>query len=251
MAVSSTRAANGDMVYLENYDADSAGFGSQWTGHVRFMPKYGWRGTTVDIWGLELAPLSSLGVAIESVRGVERERFSLSGGEVIIVDCYEPEKARWAAWMGPWHMVHGLFYQPNWESKDIVDVFSRVRWVDTPEGMTADPGDRFEFNAAWCLLPVPGVGTLHVRSKQSSATLVPQWRGASVPTGEVWQLSEPSGVGGAPSLVHVTGTAVTTLMPWDAPSARLNYQPTGEQGAGTAQRGLEFLGTVRRLDWVS
>jgi hypothetical protein len=233
------RAADGGLVRLE-IDDDGAGIaGRPWFDHVRFLPRYGRRDTRsdfsgADIWGLDLAPLSSLGAGISSVRGRERERFFLAGGEVVVADAGEPAGARWAAWTGPWHLAHGMFYAPDWETADIVATFSRVRWVDTPEGLTAEPGEAFSFAAVMCRLLVAGIGSLRVESKRSASARVPRWQGARVPTGEVWQVPDRTGAA-RPSLLHVSDTAVTTLVP----------------DAGAGQRAVDFLGSVRRLDWVA
>jgi hypothetical protein len=249
MATTSTRAANGDMVYLESADDAVALDEHPWFGHVRFTPRYGQRVSTPDLWGLDLAPVASLQSGVESVGGRVRERFSLAGGQVVIVDCADPEDARWAAWMGPWHMAHGMFYAPQWESADIVDTFTRVRWVDTPEGLTADPGDRFDLSTVMCLISVTGVGALQVEPKRLAVGRTPRWRGARVPTGEVWQLPA-GGDGSSPALLHVTGSAVTTVMPDDVP-APAALVPTGVPGAGTPERAVAFLRSVRRLDCVA
>lgn len=245
----STRAANGAMVYLDLDDRKEDLFSSPWFGHVRFIPKYGRRGTTAEMWGVDLAPVSSLGAGIESVGGRETGRFSVAGGEVIVVECAEPAHARWAAWIGPWHMAHGMFYAPKWESTDIVELFTRVHWVDTPEGLTADPRGRFDFAMTLCLLSVTGVGLLQVESKRLAGTAVPRWRGATVPSGEIWQVPDQGGAGQS-SLLHVSGSAVTTVLPRDVP-AKNSVRPSGLRGAGTPQHALDFLGSVRRLDWVA
>ena len=88
-----------------------------WGGHVRYAPAYGGRATTQEVWGLELAPLSALGSGIQSVKGSERARLSLAGGELVVYDCGDPSDARWAAWLGPWNMAHGLFHSPVWETE--------------------------------------------------------------------------------------------------------------------------------------
>ena len=51
-------------------------------------------------------------------------------------------------------------------------------------------------------------------------------------------------------LLHVTDTAVSTMVPGDVPK-RFTATPTGAPGAGTAQRGLEFLAGIRRIDWAA
>lgn len=248
-AKTSVRAADGAMVYLEFDDHKEDLLGYPWFGHVRFLPKYGRRGTTAEMWGLDLAPTSSLGAGIESVRGRETARFALAGGEVVVAQCAEPANARWAAWMGPWHIAHGMFYAPTWESEDIVELFTRVHWVDTPEGMTADPRGRFDFAMAVCLRSVTGVGLLNVQSKRLAGTAVPRWRGATVPSGEIWQVPDQTGAAQT-SLLHVSGSAVTNVLPHDVP-AKNSVTPSGIRGAGTPQHALEFLSSVRRLDWVA
>jgi hypothetical protein len=244
-----TRAANGALVHVDIDDTSAELIDHPWFGHVRFTPRYG-RGTaTAEMWGADLAPASSLAAGIASVQGVERERFTIAGGELVIVDCGNQKGARWAAWVGPWNMVHGFFYEPMWETADVVELFSRVKWVDTPEGMTADPAPRYDFSMAMCLLSITGVGMLRVESKQLSSSRPPRWRGALVPAGEVWQIPDRSGVAQT-SFLHVTGSAVALLIPGDVPK-RYTAVPTGRSGAGTPQRALEFLGTVRRVDWAA
>jgi hypothetical protein len=249
VAATSTRAANGDMVYLETTDDAVVLDEHPWFGHVRFTPRYGRRVSTPDVWAVDLAPLASLAAGVESVGGRIRERFALAGGEVVVVDCARPERARWAAWLGPWHLAHGMFYAPRWETADVVDTFSRVRWVDTPEGLTVDTGDRFDLSAVMCLVSVPGVGLVKTEPRRSSSARAPRWRGASVPTGEVWQLPAADGRAGT-ALLHVTPTAVTTVMPHDV-GRRRELRGTGEPGAGTPERAVDFLRSLRRLEWAA
>ncbi|WP_203982400.1 hypothetical protein [Sphaerisporangium rufum] len=202
------------------------------------------------MWALELAPTSSLGSGISSVGGRERERFSLAGGELVIYDCEKPADARWAAWVGPWHIVHGMFYAPLWESADIVETFTRVTWTDTPEGMIADPGGRFEMSTSLYTQTIAGVGTLQVESRQKSTDQIPKWRGHRSRAGEIWRMDGADSSENEP-LLMVTDSAVVTLSPWNAP------QP-GRPGIGARAAGLapteaaaDFLTRVRRLDWRS
>jgi hypothetical protein len=228
----SHRAVNGDLVQLETVGNELAHV--PWFDHVRFLPRYGHRGTTADGWGLDVAPVASLGAAIESVRGRLRHRFTLAGGEVLVVDAAVPPRSRWAAWAGPWHLVHGMFYAPDWETTDIAETFTRVRWTDTPDGLTADPGRAFGFGAVMCRLRIAGVGSLRIEAKSVASARPPRWRGAQVPSGEVWQLPDRSGVS-RPSLLLAGATAVALLVP----------------DAGAEERAVEFLAGVRRLDWAA
>ncbi|MFV2110113.1 hypothetical protein [Micromonospora sp. LOL_015] len=94
------RAIDNSIVELE-VDDEFRDRLSPWLGHIRYMPKYGGRDTTAEMWAFELAPLSSLGSGVFAVGGRERERFTLSGGEVVIYDSTTLPDARWAAWLGP------------------------------------------------------------------------------------------------------------------------------------------------------
>ncbi|WP_433242609.1 hypothetical protein ACQPYK_38380 [Streptosporangium sp. CA-135522] len=187
--------------------------------------------------------------AVASVRGRERERFSLAGGEVVVYDCEDPADARWAAWLGPWHMAHALFYNPEWESADIVETFSRVTWNDTPEGLTADAGRRFDLSTAIYLTTIAGVGTMKVEAKRTEVNKIPKWRGYSAASGEIWRLPAPPSGQETPFLL-VTDTAMVTLFPWDAPKQ-------GQQGvsaraaAGTPETAADFLSKVKRVEWKS
>ncbi|MDP4507098.1 hypothetical protein [Nonomuraea turcica] len=244
--LSTLRTVSNSFVRLEVDDAEAASL-TPWTGHVRYTPKYGGRTTTAESWGLELAPKSSLAAGVNSVRGRERERFSLNGGEVVVYDCEDPADARWAAWLGPWHMAHGLFYAPEWESSDIVDTFSRVTWVDTPEGLTADGGSRFdvsmEFYATW----IAGVGTMMVESKQAGISRIPNWRGYGAASGELWRMPAPPTGDETPFLL-VTESAIATLYPWDAPSAG-QASVSARAAAGSAETAAGFLSKVKRVEW--
>ncbi|MFI6315971.1 hypothetical protein ACIBG8_00545 [Nonomuraea sp. NPDC050556] len=245
--LSTLRTISNSLLSLEVDDAESASF-SSWTGHVRYTPKYGGRKVTPETWGLELAPVSSLAAGVNSVRGKERERFSLNGGEVVVYDCGDPSDARWAAWVGPWNMAHGLFYAPEWESSDIVEVFSRVTWVDTPEGMTADGGSRFNVSTQFYAASVAGVGTLMVESKQAGLSRVPQWRGFGAASGEMWRLPAPPTGEETPFLL-ATRSAIATLYPWDAPAAAGRTGVAARTAAGSAQTAADFLSKVKRLEW--
>ncbi|MFE3452086.1 hypothetical protein ACFXJ8_24515 [Nonomuraea sp. NPDC059194] len=221
-----------------------------WTGHIRYTPRYGGRETTSDVWALELAPKSALGVAVSSVGGKERERFALAGGELVIYDCENPSDARWAAWLGPWNMAHGLFYAPQWESGDIVATFTRLQWTDTPEGLIATPGRRFHLQQAVYLQTVAGVGTLQVEPKRQAASQVPHFRGYSAPAGEVWRV--PSGEGPEhETLLMVTDTAVIRVSPWDAPRKGLQAANgvATRSGGGTPEAAAEFLTKVKRASY--
>ena len=237
------------MLHIDVADGSADLLDHPWFGHARFIPKYGRASTTTDMWGVDLAPSSSFDAGMNSVGGKELARFTVNGGEVVVADAANPAGSRWAAWVGPWHMVHGLFYPPAWETADIVEMFTRVNWVDTPEGMTAQPNKRYDLVAAMCLTSVTGIGLLQVESKKLSATRAPQWRGAELPAGEVWQVPDTSGVAST-SLLHVTPTAVAVLYPDDVPK-RFTATETGRAGAGTPERALEFLNTIHRIEWTS
>ncbi|HZM80908.1 MAG TPA: hypothetical protein VFC19_34730 [Candidatus Limnocylindrales bacterium] len=245
----SVRAAGGDMLHIDLDDSSAELLDHPWFGHVRFIPKYGRGSTTGEMWGLDLAPATSLDAGITSAGGREVARFSVNGGEVVIADATDPPDSRWAAWVGPWHMVHGYFYPPAWETSDIVETFSRVRWVDTPEGMTAEPSKRYDLMTAMCVTSITGVGLLQVESKKQSSARVPKWQGAVLRAGEVWRIPDQSGVAST-SLLHITPTAVAILYPNDAPQ-RNTVTETGRPGAGTPERALEFLSTIQRLEWTS
>lgn len=221
-----------------------------WTGHIRYTPRYGGRETTSDVWALELAPKSALAVGVASVRGRERERFALGGGEVVIYDCEDPSDARWATWLGPWNMAHGLFYAPAWESRDVVAMFDRLQWTDTPEGLVATPGRRFNLQQAVYLLTVAGVGTLQVEPKRLAGDQVPRFRGYSAPAGEVWRVPSTDGPE-RETLLMVTDSAVVTVNPWDAPRKGLEA-PKGvaaRSDAGTPEAAAQFLTKVKRVSW--
>lgn len=221
------------------------GTADEWTGHVRFSPRRTGRTTTDDLWALELAPLSSLPAGVASVGGRQRERFALTGGEMVIFDCADLDDARWAAWLGPWHMAHGLFYAPQWDSADIVETFQRVRWNDTPDGMTGDIGQRFNLQRAVYVLPFAHIGTMLIEAQSRAADRIPKWRGFQGRAGEIWRLPPQSGEG-PESLLLVTGSALVTLNPWKVPSR----DGRGGTGAGTTAEAAEFLSSVRRVDWV-
>lgn len=146
-------------------------------------------------------------------------------------------------------MAHGLFYAPEWEMADIAETLSRVRWTDTPEGMTADPGGRFELEQAIYLLSFAGVGTLSVESRRAASAPIPQWRGFGTAAGEIWRVPAPR-TGGEEPLLFATQTAVATLSPWDVRPVR-GASSVSRAPAGTAERALEFLQGVQRMDWTS
>lgn len=244
--LSTLRTASNSILRLEVDDTETASV-APWTGHVRYTPKYGGRKTTTESWALELAPKSSLTAGINSVRGRERERFSLAGGEVVIYDCEDPADARWAAWLGPWHMTHGLFYAPEWESADIVETFSRVTWVDTPEGLTADGGKRFDVSMEFYTTWIAGVGTMMVEAKQTGVSRIPQWRGYRAAAGELWRMPKPP-TGDEEPFLMVTETAIATLYPWDAPSVG-GASASARAQAGSAQTAADFLSKVKRVEW--
>jgi hypothetical protein len=248
--LSVVRAIDNSLIQLEVEDAEKDVLNS-WCGHVRYIPKYGRRSTTADVWALELAPMSALGSAVYSVGGKERERFSLAGGEVVVYDCERPEQARWAAWLGPWHMAHGMFYAPAWEPADIAEVFGRVTWIDTPEGMTADPGRRFDLSMALYTQPIAGVGTLRVQAKQeNSDQAIPNWRGYEAPAGEIWRLDADSPDAGQ-QLLLVTDSAVVTLAPWDAPQEARPGVSVRAPGIAPQESAATFLTKVRRIEWTA
>lgn len=242
------RAIDHTMVSVEVNDTEKDAAFFPWMGHVRYIPNYGGRATSTELWAMELAPITSFGAAVESVGGRERDRFSLSGGEVVIFDCAQPQDARWAAWMGPWHMVHGMFYAPKWEVGDIAEAFSRVSLTDTPEGMTADPGGRWTLELSIYLLGIAGVGSLYVQPKRVAARRIPKWRGLTVAAGEVWRLPQPPDSNAEP-LLFVTDSSVTTLMPWNVPTPA-GAPAVQRTGAGTGPGALEFLRNVTRVDWT-
>lgn len=249
--VSTVRAVDNSLVALDLEGVTPEDLHS-WTGHIRYTPRYGAQGNTSDVWALELAPKTSLGAGVNSIRGTERERFAYNGGDVVIYDCGDVPDARWAAWIGPWNMVHGMFYAPEWEANDVLKVLSRVQWTDTPEGMTAASGRRFNLQRAQYFLPVAGVGTLQVEPKNLSAGRVPSWRGLSTAAGEIWRVSSPEGPD-YESLMLVTESAVVSLDPWDVPrkdrrgaSPQARSEQDSSQALGVA---AEFLAQVKSARW--
>ncbi|MGC5031145.1 hypothetical protein [Micromonospora sp. DT229] len=221
---------------------------SPWLGHIRYMPKYGGRETTAEMWAFELAPISSLGSGVFAVGGRERERFKLNGGEVIVYDSSKLPDARWAAWMGPWHMAHAMFYAPAWQSSDIAEFFNRVKFTDTPEGLTADTAGRFELQLTAYTQHIAGVGSMQVEPKASSPNRIPSWRGLQGRTGEIWRLAQES-AGAATPLLMATQTAVATLNPWDVPRASQPGIPVRAAGVRAEESAASFLTTIHRLDW--
>ncbi|WP_214413835.1 hypothetical protein [Sphaerisporangium fuscum] len=201
------------------------------------------------MWALELAPASSLGSGVYSVGGTERERLSLAGGELVVYDCKDPQDARWAAWLGPWHMAHGMFYAPLWETRDIVETFTRLAWTDTPEGMTADAGQRFDLSTAMYLQAIAGVGTLKVESKRASADRIPKWRGYEAQAGEIWRLDDANAA--VQPLMMVTDSAVVTLSPWDAPRESQPGRSVRAAGLAASQAAADFLTKIKRIDWTA
>lgn len=241
------RAIDNSLVELE-VDDEFRDRLSPWLGHIRYMPKYGGRDTTAEMWAFDLAPLSSLGSGVFAVGGRERERFKLNGGDVVIYDSTNMPDARWAAWLGPWHMAHAMFYAPVWQSSDIAEFFSRVTFTDTPEGLTADTAGRFEVQMTAYKQHVAGVGSLRVEPKASSANRIPSWRGLQGRTGEIWRLAQES-EGSATPLLMATGTAVATLSPWDVPRASQPGIPVRAAAVRPEEAAASFLSTIYRLDW--
>lgn len=233
LALSSIRTVDRSMLTVEANGASTSLFTTPWTAHIRYSPKYGRSSSTNEMWGLELASLSSLNAGVESVGGRERERFTIAAGEVVIFDCAEPADARWAALLGPWNFAHALFYEPQWETSDIVETFSRLQWTDTPEGMTAQPGQAYAFERSVYLNEVPDVGTLFVEGKRTASRQVPRWKGYSAAAGEIWRLPKPA-TGDAEPLLFATASAVATL------------SPVGVQALDTA---FDFLTSIKRIDW--
>ncbi|SDR04640.1 hypothetical protein [Thermostaphylospora chromogena] len=244
--IPTVRAIDDAMVTIDT-DAVRTGEVHAWTGHVRYAPGHGGN----EAWALELAPRSALSAGVASVGGTERERFTLAGGEVVVYDCADPPNARWAAWLGPWHMAHGMFYPPLWEPWDVVEAFTRLRWTDTPQGLTATSDGRFRLHRAIYLLPVAGVGTVRVEPRALAPIRPPRWRGYPTAAGEMWRLPgrrDPR----EESLLMVTDTAVVTVSPWDAPrkgpAARRENLSAGPE-AGTAEAAARFLAQVADVRW--
>lgn len=247
---STVRAVDNSLVTLD-IDGVTVDDLHNWTGHIRYTPRYGGRENTADVWALELAPKGALGAGVAAVRGTERQRFAYNGGEVIIYDCAEIPGGRWAAWVGPWHMAHGMFYEPEWEANDVIKTLSRVQWTDTPEGLTANAGRRFNLQRVRYFLPVAGVGTLQVEPKHLSFAQVPSWKGLSVPSGEVWRVNNTEGPE-YESVMLVTETAVVTVDAWDVP--RKGQQQQEEAPSTMAQTNAlataaDFLTRVKSVTW--
>ncbi|MFI6599627.1 hypothetical protein ACIBHX_25530 [Nonomuraea sp. NPDC050536] len=217
-----------------------------WTAHIRYIPKYGRRSPTYDGWGLEIAPSSALSAVVESRGYTNPQRFSMGGGDVVIYDCATPEGARWAAWAGPWHMAHGFFYAPRWEAADVIDTLTRLRCVDTPDGLLGDPGDRFTLEWAAYMVPVVGVGILQVVAKAKAQAGLPTWRGMAAQAGEVYR-NPPATPGSGETLMLVGSNAVVTLDPWDVPDRA--GRTSLRAGSGTMEAGLDFLTRIKRVDW--
>lgn len=250
MQVSTVRTVDNAILNLDVGDVGPEALHS-WTGHVRYTPRYGGRDTTADVWALELAPKSALAAGVASVGGRERERFALNGGEVVIYDCADPSDARWAVWIGPWNIAHALFYAPSWEARDVVEMFGRVQWNDTPEGLTATPGRRFNLQRAVYLLTIAGVGTMQVEPKALASAKVPKWRGYNAPAGEIWRMPSTDGPL-QETMLMVNDSAVVTLSPWDAPLKGLAENKSltaATAGAGTLETAAQFLTKLNSVRW--
>ncbi|MEV8631121.1 hypothetical protein AB0395_05635 [Streptosporangium sp. NPDC051023] len=246
--LSTVRAVDNSFVSV-NLDGVTEDELHNWTGNLRYTPRYGGRGTTADAWGFNVAPRDALGAGVSGLRATERQRFAYSGGEIIVYDCADMPESRWAAWVGPWNMAHCMFHTPNWEPNDIVQHFSRVQFTDTPEGLTSSGGRRFNLRRASYFLPVPGVGTLAVQPKHLNSTQVPGWRGFSTGAGEVWRMSSKEGLP-YEWLMLVTQTAVVKIDPWDVPRRGVTEVAEPRPGAEALSAAADFLtGRVLNVTW--
>jgi hypothetical protein len=147
-------------------------------------------------------------------------------------------------------MAHGMFYAPLWETADIVETFTRLAWTDTPEGMTADPGQRFDLSMAMYLQSIAGVGSLIVESKKAAASRIPKWRGYEATAGEIWRLDDVPNAAEQP-LLMVTDTAVVTLNPWDAPRQAQPGVSVRASRLAPSESAADFLTKIKRVDWTA
>ena len=147
------------------------------------------------------------------------ERFSLAGGEVRVYDCADIADARWAAWIGPWHMAHGMFHAPRVEQlrhrrhTEPGEVDRHTRGTDRRRRSPVQPGEiRLPPRRSRCRHHIRRVEAGHLRGQRGFRA------GAA-------SMSGPARYGGfrrhptgdAEPLLLVTDTAVVTLTPWDAP----------------------------------
>jgi hypothetical protein len=145
-----------------------------------------------------------------------------------------------AVWRGSWHEAATWLPDPKLAGSHALRYFARLRFVDSPEGLTvkptlpaADVVDVLDVSKR-----VPGVGFLDIRKPATSHQLVPAWRGTRLPSGEVWREELPTSPDQPPDvvLIHATPTTVTTL--------------SGEREATHLEEPrLEFLDRIAELCW--
>lgn len=222
-------------------DAPGYDLGDIWscTFEVRVERPYAGTAAGLQMRRLQVAPVCNADFLISRLlKGRVVQEVAAQGGRVLIARSDVDQRAL-VVWRGQWHEVFDWINEPGASGAQILRRLERLSFVDSPVGVRVSTGQvpAETINAEQVRKRIPGVGFLHILNGVEGASLVPNWSGARVRTGEVWRKelldsdSAPQSV-----FVHVSGTTVTTL--------------SGDMGAD-ADEGprLRFLGDLRQLTW--
>ncbi|HZM75248.1 MAG TPA: hypothetical protein VFC19_05950 [Candidatus Limnocylindrales bacterium] len=138
------------------------------------------------------------------------DRFVVDGREVRVAQT-EDELSASVAMLDQWHEVMTVYGGVVPTREEVMELFTQFEVRDTPEGMTINPrpGTGLELSAESIVTYAENRGSLSIPGPSTAANIVPTFRGAPTPYGEVWKSegSLPDREGeGANTFIYIVGT---------------------------------------------
>lgn len=231
------KTASGAVVEI---DAPGYDLSEQWfhAFRVKVDGPYAETGPLPRTRAFQVGPVGTVEGFAQNVLGGEVvEQLSALGGTLVIAR--NPEDFGIAAWRGRWHDVFVWLNEPGITARQVLSMYDRLEFVDGPLGVLVQTGasPNETIYREEVIKSVPNVGPLEIIEASMAVDLVPNWSGAKVRSGEVWQLESTSGDGGTRrTFVHASFTAVTVL---DA-----------ERVSNPDENRLRFLDELVSLTWT-
>jgi hypothetical protein len=159
----------------------------------------------------DIGPTGYFDLANQSIMPARTiDRFVFDGREVRIAQTEDGLSAS-VAMLDRWHEVMTVYGGLVPSRDEVVELFEQFLVRDTPEGMTitARAGTGLELSAESVVTYAENRGSLSIPGPSTAANLVPRFRGAPTPYGEVWKSSGslPDREGnGANTFIYIVGT---------------------------------------------
>lgn len=217
--------------------------------HARYRPRLGFSVASRESWAYQVTSADRLDAGLAALGGRERRRLSFAGGTIVIADGFAGDGTplTGAAWVGPWHLVSGLFYAPANTDQYIVDYFSRGSFTDTPDGLLISVDGYIQYGTMVVTM-LPGIGHLHLASTADVASDIPRFAGQRVPAGEVWRRKSEQG---GPDILQIASPSAVGYLHLFDPGTH----PVGQRdgfpflGKDPKVESVGFLNAMTQLGW--